>query len=190
MKKIFCIVAAVIITFVISLLSVLGFVKKSLAFSFNQPYYINVFNKSATTPNKESYYADDKEYTQVISLLKKTTTSSLLNLLLKTGSVQYNIEYGGDNYKIYDTSIKTEYLVVEVCYKQEQNVVVYEGKNTRVISFVCLLFVIQPEDKFSDIIIYNSQTSDTTQKDIKYKENKPFVIKGNPKKLISYVNTL
>jgi hypothetical protein len=55
---------------------------------------------------------------------------------------------------------------------------------------VCLLFVIPYNNKFNDIIIYNSQTNDSTQKEIKYKENIPFVIKGNAKKLISYVKTL
>lgn len=191
MKKIFCIVAVAIIAFVGTLITILGFIKKDLGFNFNEPYSINVFYNSSTTIKKgESIYPEDKEYAKVIKNLNKSTKSSLLTLLLKTGSVKYNIEYDNDKYSVYDTEMKTKNLVIELIYNKLQNIVVYEGKNTRVIPYTCLLFVIPINEKFEEIVVYNSYTSDSTLKETEYKNNKPFVIKGNPKKIISYVKSI
>lgn len=191
MKKIFCIVSAVIIAFIAVMLSTLGIMRKSLGFDFNEPYSINVFYKGSTTINNgESYFPEDEEFAKILSNLKKTTTSSYLNLILKTGSTKYNIEYGGQNYSTYDTSMKSENLVVELIYKKQQNVVVYEGENTRVIPYTCLLFIIPCESKFRDIIVYNSVYNDSTLKEKEYKNNTPFIIKGNPKKILSYVQSV
>lgn len=199
MKKVFCIVASIIIGCVGVFLTTLGCIKKSLAFDYGEPYSINVYNKSTTTIKKDdkdsiggSFTKDDKEYAEVLKLLQKTTRVSLLNLLVRTGSVNYKINYGGSNYAKYDTEMNTKNLVVELIYKSQQNVVVYEGNNTRVIPFVCVLFVIPYEGKFEDIVIYNSMTSDGTDnaKTKGYQTNKAFVVKGNPKKLISYVNSI
>jgi len=191
MKKIFCIVAACIIAFVGVLLVVFGSVKKSLGINYGEPYCINVFYKSSTTlNNSESYYNDDEQYTKVIENLEKSTKSSILNLLVKTGSIKYNVSYGADKYAVYDTEMKTKNLVIELIYKKQQNVVVYEGNNSRVIPYTCLLFIIPCEKEFEDIIIYYSQYNDSTLKETEYKENVPFSIKGNPKKILSYVEGL
>ena len=191
MKKIFCIIAAVIIAFVGILLTVFGSVRKTLSFNFNQPYSINVYYKSSTTINGgESYYPDDAEYANVIEKLGKSTKASLLTLLLRTGSVKYNIEYGSDNYATYDTSMKGSNIVVELIYNQLQNVIVYENGNTRVVAYTCLLFIIPCESRFTDIIVYNSYYNDSTLKENEYKEKTPFVIKGNPKKLMKYLDTV
>ena len=190
MKKIFCICAAILIAIVGTLLGVLGSIKKSLSFEFNKPLYINVFNRSAATTQASglAYYSTDPEYSKVLEMLEKMTTTSLLNLLLKNGSIRYNIDYGKDNYRVYDTDMKSEYLVIELVYDKEQNVVVYEGNDTTTIAFYDILFVIPYENKFNEIVIYNSH--ETNLRETKYKENVPFIIKGNPKELINYVNSL
>ena len=193
MKKIFCIVASVIIAFVGVFLTVLGCVKKSLAFDYDEPYAINVYNKStASLNNGTSYYKGDTEYSKILEMLGKTTRVSLLTLLVRTGSVNYKIKYGGDDYATYNTEMNSKNIVIELIYRKERNVVVYDGKNTRVIPYYCVLYVIPTKSKFEEIIVYNSLTSDSTDnKKIKeYQSNKPFVIKGNPKKIISYVNSL
>ena len=187
MKKVFIIIASIFIAFVSTLLIVLGSVKKSLSFDFKEPYSINVYNKSSTTINNTTFYADDDEFNEVIEMFGKTTSSSLLNLLLKTGSMEYRIELDKYNYATYDTSMKSENLVIEVTYKQLQNVIVYDEGNPRVIAFYCLLIIIPPESKFEDIVIYNSMTNgDDREKE--YKKNIPFVVKGNPKQLLDYVS--
>lgn len=199
MKKVFCIVASVIIGCVGVFLTTLGCVKKSLAFDYGEPYAINVYYQSTTTIKKEdkdsvggSYTKDDKEYSKILEMLGKTTRTSLLNLLVRTGSVNYRINYGGSDYATYNTEMNSKNLVVELIYQQQRNVVVYEGESTRVIPYVCVLFVIPCDSKFEDIVVYNSITSDGTNnaKTKAYQENKAFIIKGNPKKFIKYVRSI
>ena len=192
MKRIFIIIASIFIALILALLIVLGSVKKSLSFDFKEPYYINIYNKSSTTINNKSFYATDKEYGEVIEMFGKTTKSSLLNLLLKTGSMKYRIELDKYNYATYDTSMKSDNLVIELVYQKLQNIIVYDEGNPRVIAFYCLLIVIPPENKFEDIVIYNSMTNDTNDNNVEkeYKKNVPFVVKGNPKQLLDYVSSL
>ena len=188
MKKIFCVFAAIIIAVVGSLLTFLGTKKKSLGFAYNKPLSIMVFNKSTSINDGVAYESKDSEYSKLIEMLEKMTTTSLLNLLIQNGSLSYNIEYGQDNYRVYNTDMKTEYLVIELVYDKEQNVVVYEGKDTRTIAYNALAIVIPYEDKFDEIVIYNAYYQN--QRETEYQENVPFIIKGNPSELISYINSL
>lgn len=192
MKKIFCIVAAVIIAFVGVLITTFACVKKSLGFNYGEPYCINIYYKGSTTIHKDggSYFKEDKEYINTIASLKKSTKTSLLNLLLKTGSVKYDIQYGGEKYATYDTEMKSKNMVIELIYKQTQNVVVYENGNSRVIPYTCLLFIIPCEKEFQEIVIYYSEYNDSTIKEKEYKENIPFIINSNPSKILKYVESI
>ena len=43
---------------------------------------------------------------------------------------------------------------------------------------------------YEEIVVYTSLNNDSTLKEEEYKKCKPFILKGNPKKLLNYVDTI
>ena len=189
MKKIFCIISALIIGVVGVFLTTLA-VKKNEVAAFNDPYLINVYNKATTTVNNKSYYAEDKEYSELTTHVKDMLTTSLLKIMIIDGKLSQKPIYGEDNYSEYDTVMKQSNLVIEYIYKETQNIVCYQDENSRVISYTCLLMIIPIQSHYEDIIVYTSKNNDSTLKEEEYKTSIPFILKGNPENLIKYVDEL
>lgn len=191
MKKIFSIVAAVILVFVVVLLSVMAGVKKNIGFDIEKPTWINVYYKSTTTTNDgASYEETDEEYNEILEQLKKMTTLSLLNLTLKNGSLNYEIEYDTKFYATYDSSMKNENLVIELIYQSQKELVVYDNESARTIPYMCLQFIIPTDGNFEEIVVYSSLSNNASSKEDQYKTCTPFILKGQVKKIIKYANTL
>lgn len=189
MKKLFCIVSAIIIGFVGSFLIILS-VKTNTIAVFSDPYSINVYNKSTTTLNNKSYYEGDEIFNGVSKYLNDTLTISLFTLMIEEGKLKEKPIYGGSNYATYDTSMKQDNLVIEYIYKDTKNIVCFENGNSRVISFACLLLIIPCKAQYEEIVVYTSLNNDSTLKEEEYKQNKPFILKGNPEKLLEYVDSI
>lgn len=188
MKKIFCIISAVIIGIIGSFLTFTA-VKKQTISNFNDPYSINVYYKSSTTANNKSYYAEDDVFHEVTKKLHKTLTTSLFTMMVHDNQLKNMPVYGGKNYASYDTTMKQKNLVVEFIYKDSQDIVVEENGSTRVIPYVCLLFIIPCNEYYEDIVVYTS-LSNSQDKEDEYKKNTPFVLKGNPKEILKYAQTI
>jgi len=189
MKRIFCIISAIIIGMVGAFLTTLA-VKENEMIAFDDPYSINVYYRSTTTANNKSYYEDDQVFKNVSKYLKDTLTTSLFTLMVEEGKLVDMPVYGADNYATYDTSMKQDNLVIEYIYKETKNVVCYEDGNGRVISYACLLIIIPCRTNYEEIVVYTSLNNDSTLKEEEYKKCKPFILKGNPKKLLNYVDTI
>lgn len=203
MKKIFSIISAVIITAVAVLIGVMAGVKKNIGFTINKPKYINVFYKSTVTKNKgesfQEYFEDEEgkkpaacyeEYNELVTLINKMTELSLLQLAQNNKDLNYKIEYNKQDYAVYDSKLKEQNLAIELIYDIEQNVVVYDGENARVIPYYGIIFIIPLSNKFEEVVCYTSPTNAPNQIDEQYENCTPIILKGVAKKLIKYVESL
>lgn len=190
MKKLFCIISASIIAVVGTFLTTLCFVKTS-AMTFDKPFSINVYYKNTTPVNgNSSLYEEDKEFAEIMKNLAKAVKSSFTTRMIFDGDLDNKPVYGGTDYSNYDTSMKKDNLVVELIYRQTKDAICYENGNSRIISYSCLIIVIPCVEKYNKMIVYSSINNDSTLKEEEYRKSTPFVIKGNPKKLLKYVDSL
>lgn len=192
MKKIFCIISAVFIGVIGVFLITLGCIRQRVV-TFDNPFSINVYYKSTTTVNDgASYYEGDEGYTRIMEELNNSIRNSLLRVMISDGNLKNRPVYGEDNYSTYDTSMKNDNLVIELIYREEnlKNIVCYEGDSSRVISYMCLIFIIPINSSYEEMVVYSSVTNDSTNKEKGYKDSTPFIVKGNPKKLIKYVESI
>ena len=165
-------------------------IKKHEIAVFEDPYLINVYAESSTTINNESFYEGDEVYKYVSKYLKETLTTSLFTIMVNDGKLIEKPIYDENIYAVYDTTMKQKNIVIEYLYKENKNIVCYQDGNGRVISYACFLMIIPINYEYEDIYVYTSLSNNTTQKEEEYKKSTPFVLKGNPKKLIEYINGL
>ena len=192
MKKIFCIISAAFIGVIGVFLITLGCIRQRVV-TFDNPFSINVYYKSTTTVNDgASYYEGDEGYTRIMEELNNSIRNSLLRVMISDGNLKNRPVYGEDNYSTYDTSMKNDNLVIELIYREEnlKNIVCYEGDRSRVICYMCLIFIIPINSSYEEMVVYSSVTNDSTNKETGYKDSTPFIVKGNPKKLIKYVESI
>ncbi|MBQ7973396.1 MAG: hypothetical protein IJ295_00345, partial [Clostridia bacterium] len=52
----------------------------------------------------------------------------------------------------YSTDMKQKYIVVEMIYDKQQDVIVYSNGVSRVVSYYASLFVVQPDNEFADVV--------------------------------------
>ena len=191
MKKIFSIVSAVICGLVFSFIITMCFVKKNVGIQNNRPKFVTVFNKSTTATASNGYEEGTAEYTETLNQLKGLTNISLFNRLRNGTTLKHRIDQDMvGKYTKWSTALKSNNIVIELTYDREQDVVVYNGENTRVISYFCLAYVIPVSNEFEDVLVYYSDTNDSTKKDTRYAACNPLIVKGMAKKLIKYVNSL
>ncbi len=202
MKKIFIGISATILVFVVVLLGVLTGIKKNIGFAIEEPDFLIVYNKSTQSIGGKTYHKDQfedekdetfeedkKVFDEVLDKFTKMTTLSLFQLALNNKNLNYKIEYDSENYATYDSLMKKENIAIEIMYKSEKNLVVYDSKNPRVIPYYSLLIIIPPDGKFNEFIVYSSMTNAENREDY-YKQSTPIILKGDSKKLVDYVNKM
>lgn len=191
MKKVFSIVSAVISSLVVVFLVTMCFVKKNIYIKSNGPVTVMVFNQSTTATVSNGYEKGTAEYNDVLKQLENVTNISLFNRL-KNGTTLENriVQDVEGKYTKWSTTLKSNNIVVDLTYDKEQDVVIYNGENTRVISYFCLAYVIPISNEFSDVLVYYSDTNDSTKKDTEYAACKPLILKGMAKDFIKFVESL
>ncbi len=197
MKKIFVSVSAVILAFVVVLLGVLTGIKKNIGFAIQEPDFLIVYNKSLQSLNGKTYEKDNeklsdedkKAYNDILNRLSKMTTLSLFQLATSNKNLNYKIEYDSENYATYDSTMKKENVSIEIMYKSEKNLVVYENGTPRVIPFFSLIIIIPDESKFNEIVVYSAMTNGEGRED-QYKNCTPIILRGNAKELLRYIKSL
>ena len=191
MKKIFIAVSSFFMVAVITLLIVLGNVRKNITFEYDNPSVIRVYNKSTNPIKNDGYNKNDEPYKNLIKKLKEMTNMTLMQRLdnLKTIKANVNVDSVG-TYNSWQSEMKKDNLVIELDFAEEQDLVVYDGGNTRVISYWCLAYVITTYENFDEIVIYYSTTNSSTAREESYAKCDPIVIKGYTEDIVRYVNTI
>lgn len=191
MKKIFIAVSAFFMVVVVTMLIVLANVRKNITFEYDRPSIIRVYNKSTNPIKNEGYTKDDDEFSVIVDKLQQMTNMTLLQRLnnLKTLDAKVNVDSEGV-YNGWQTQMKKENLVIEIDFDDEQDLVVYDNGNTRVVSYWCLAYVITTYENFDEIVVYYSTTKDSTAREESYAKCVPIIIKGYTEDIVRYVNTI
>lgn len=191
MKKIFSIISMSLVGMIVVFLITISLVKTNIGIETNRPKMINVFNNASTATATNGYNEQSIEYSKVIDELEGLTNISIFNRLSHQTTLKHKIVQDTEGlYAKWSTNLKLKNIVIELVYDRMQDVVVYNGENTRVISYFCIAYVISNTDKFTDVVAYYSTTNDSTKKDSEYAKCQPLVLKGVAKSLIDYVEEL
>lgn len=191
MKKIFISVSAFFMVAVVTLLIVLGTVKKNVAIEYDTPSVIRVYNKSTNPTKNEGYKKTDDEFSVILEKLSQMTNLTLFNRLNKVKTLNSNIYIDtAGTYATWKSEFKKDNLVIELDFEKEQDIVVYEDDHTRVLSYWCISYVITENNGFTEIMVYYSTTNSSTTRDDSYAKCTPIILKGNVTDMVKYVNSL
>lgn len=185
MKKIFIIVSSVIMVGVITLLIVLSNIRTNSNIEHEKPASIYVYNK---TNNPTIIKEDNENYAKIMNGLENMTNMSLFDRLIKLKTLDTSHHLSKDGtYAKWTTELSMGNYVIELVYNDEQDVVVYDGEHTRVISYFCVYYVFSARSDFSDIAVYYSSTNDSTLKQDKYASCEPIILNGYTKDIVSLI---
>lgn len=185
-KKIFIIIASVIAGLTASFLITVCSVKSNVGIAVAEPYSIIVFDHATTGKNIKEF-VDINEFNRN---MKGLTDVSVFDKLVHNASIDNKIYLDSKGkYSKWSTDLHNKNIVIEFIYNKMQDLVVYEGNDSRTISYYCISFVIPETKNFTEIAVYYSQTSNTdnNEKDDNYRLNTPLILYGNAKQFIKYI---
>lgn len=188
-KKIFVIIAGIIsafsATFIISICSI----KSNVGIAIGDTYSAVVFDCS--TSGKE--IKGDDTLKQLEKEVNHLTNISVYSKLINNATLDKKIYLDTDGkFAKYSTDLLNGNLVIEYIYTTSQDLIVYSGKDTRVISYVCISFVIPKSKGYTEIAVYYSSTSNTdgNEKNESYASNTPLVLYGNAKSISKFASKI
>lgn len=190
-KKIFTIIASVLSVLIISFLITVNAVKSNVSIAIEDPYSIVIFDHATTgTEIKE----EDKK-NQLISEMNKVTKLSVFEKLVNRFNLSKKIYQDSEKkYSEWSTDLLNKNLVIEVIYEADsiQDLVVYEGKDSRVITYACLAFVIPTTENITEIAVYYSLSSDNTgdKKNNGYRQCTPLILYGEASDFSEFIKAL
>lgn len=188
-KKIFVLIGGIIsvltATFIISICCI----KSNVGIAVGNPYSVVVFDCSTSgkeIKGEESFGKLEKE-------INHLTNISVYSKLINDASLDKKIYLDTDGrFSKYSTDLLNSNLVIEYIYTTSQDLIVYSGKDTRVVSYVCLTFVIPKTKGFTEIAVYYSSTSNTdgNEKNESYASNTPLVLYGDSKSIVKFAEKI
>ncbi len=192
MKKIFIAFSALFMAGVVAILIVLNCIDKNVNISHAEPSVIRIYNKSTSPTVNTGYDSEDDEYAEILTRINEMTNLSYYTRLINLKTLDTRIEPSiSGTFMKWSSEIKSGNLVIELEFTEQQDVVVYDGGNTRVISFYVMSYVISKTDAFSDILVYYSNTNASgTQREESYAKNDPLVLKGFAGDVIDYADEI
>ena len=185
-KKIFVILASLICIFVLTFVITTTTMKSNVTIAIGSPYSVVVFDPSTTG-------VENKEETVFASFgaeINNTTSVSVFDKLINKFTLDKKIyQDSGNKYVKWSTDILNDNLVIEVIYNSMQDLVVYDGEYSRVVSYYCLAFVIPDTENFTEIPVYYSftQNNDNNEKNKSYADCTPLILCGKADNLSQYI---
>lgn len=187
LKKIFVVIACVLVVAVSSFLIVICNKKQNVGIALNNPFSITVFNKTVSGDT----ITDEQKIAGYIEVVSEVTNLTIYDRLTNGISLKDKLYLDTDGkFKTWSLDLLNKNLVIEVVYNMSQDLIVYEGDNPRVISFVCLAFVIPNPEEINEIAVYYSLISnmDSNERYNSYAENTPIILYGDANKLVQFVD--
>lgn len=188
-KKIFVILASVISALTASFIITVCNVKSNVAIAVGSPYSVVVFDHATT--GKE--IKNEETLSELKDQMYNLTNVSVFDKLVNSATIKNKIyQDSKGKFRKWSTDLLNKNLVVEIIYSSMQDLVVYDGKDSRVISYYCISFVIPNTQDFTEIAVYYSLTSnkDNNEKDDSYRANTPLILYGNAEELFAFVKTI
>ena len=188
-KKIFVILASLICVFVLLFIITTNTIESNVTIAVGKPYSVVIFDHSTTGVESK----EEEVFSKIGEEINKTTSVSVFDKLLNKFTLDKKIYQDTQNkYVKWSTDILTNNLVIEIIYNSMQDLVVYDGDYSRVISYYCLSFVIPDTQNFTEIAVYYSftQNNDNNEKNKSYAECTPLILCGKAEKLSEFVKDL
>ena len=188
-KKIFIIIASFICVLVVSFVITITNVRSNVSIAIGKPYSVVVFDHATTGVESK----DEEMFKKIDAQLSGTTNLTVFDKLINGFTLDKKIyQDSKGTYAKWSTDILTKNLVIEIIYNSMQDLVVYEGDDSRVVSYYCLAFVIPTTTDFTEIPVYYAftQNTDNNEKSKSYQECTPLVLYGNAEELSEFVKTI
>ena len=188
-KKIFVILASLICVFVLTFIIATNTIKSNVTIAMGSPYSVVIFDHSTTGVETK----EEEVFNKIETELNNTTNVSVFEKLLNKFTLDkkiYQDTHG--RYVKWSTDILSKNLVIEIIYNSMQDLVVYDGEYSRVISYYCLSFVIPDTNNFTEIAVYYSftQNNDNNEKNKSYAECTPLILCGKAEKFSEFIKDL
>lgn len=189
LKKIFIAVSAAIMVLTASFVITICNKKINVGIAFDSPYSVIVHNY---TYNGTEYKSEDvledfgKEFNNLTNL-------SIYTKLINSVSLSKKISMDSEGkFSKWNTDMMNNNLVIEIIYTNEHDLLVYDNGKSRIISYVCLSFVIPKTTDFTEIAVYYATTSNTqdNEKNNSYSSYTPLVLHGDAEDLLKLVESL
>lgn len=191
MKKVFISISAIFMVVVVVIIILLNTMKKNVNIEFENPTTIRVYNKSTNPTVNNGYKKGSEEYDKLIYLINDMTNLTYYQRLLYLKTIDTKIEGSEDGtFSVWNSDIKSKNLVIELEFDDEQDVVVYQGEHSRVISYYCISYVFSNVDKMGEVVVYYSTTNSSSNRDESYAKCTPMVLKGNVSDIVNYANQI
>lgn len=184
-KKVFVVISSVMAVLVISFLVTTSSIKSNVSIAVGTPYSVVIFDHSTTGKElkKETTISNFKKE------MNKLTNVSVFSKLVNGANISKKIYQDSDGkFAKYSTDLLNKNLVVEIIYDKMQDLIVYDGQDTRVVSYYCLSFVIPKTSDFTEIAVYYALTSNSTdnEKYNSYVSCTPLILYGNAETLSEF----
>lgn len=184
-KKIFIVIACVLSVMIGAFLITVNNVKINVSIAVGSPYSVVVFNHSTTGKELKT----ETLLNDFNKKFEKLTDVTVYDKLVNGASLSKHIFQDSDNkFTKWSIDMLNNNLVIEITYNSMQDLIVYDGKDTRVVSYYCLAFVIPKTTNFTEIAVYYSLTSnsDNNEKNESYASCTPLILYGNAKDLAKF----
>lgn len=188
-KKIFIVIACVFSVLIGAFLITVNSVKQNVSIAVGSPYSVVVFDHSTTGKELKS----ENTLNNFNKKFEKLTNVTVYDKLVNGANLSKRIYQDSDNkFSKWSTDLLNKNLVVEIIYNSMQDLIVYDGKDTRVVSYYCLSFVIPKTTDFTEIAVYYSLTSNTdgNEKNESYASCTPLILYGDAKELSKFVGSV
>lgn len=189
LKKIFVVIACVLIVIVSSFLIVICNKKQNVGVAVGSPYSIVVYNKSAAGTEIK----DEEKIAKFTTVMSDVTNLTIYDKLVNGIGVKNKIYQDSDaRFKNWSLELLNDNLVIEIIYDSVHDLIVYDGDDTRVVSYFCLSIVFPTTSDINEFVVYYSLTSNTdnNEKYNQYAANTPFVLYGNAEELFEFAKNI
>lgn len=188
-KKIFiavaCFISAVTASFVIAICNT----RSNVGIAVGTPYSIVVFDHATTGKEIKNEDTITKFHDKMSGITNLTVFDKLIHGVSLKNRIYQDSE---KKFTKWSTDLFNNNMVIEIIYNSMQDLIVYEGDDTRVISYYCISFVIPDTDEFTEIAVYYSLTSnaDNNEKNDSYRNNTPLILYGNASEFAKFAKSI
>lgn len=180
---------ALVVVFLITL----SFIKTNIPLGFNYAdiYQINIFNRSTTSVGGREFTSEDDEFEEILDKLNDITNLPIFTRLASGGNINDKVEQDlGGIFNNYTTEMKQRYVAVEIVFSEPQDFVVYYDGDSRVITSWAIIYVIVPGTQYDEVLVFHSQTNDSSTRESQYVNSDPMVLYGITNDFVEYVEEL
>ena len=174
---------------IISFIVTINTVKSNVTIAVGSPYSVVVFDHATTGRETK----DESFIENLSEQLSETTNLTIFDKLINGCPLDKKIYQDSDGkYAKWSTDLLHNNLVVEIIYNSMQDLIVYDGDYSRVVSYYCISFVIPDTTDFTEIAVYYSftQNANNDEKNEDYRENTPLILYGNAEELSEFTKTI